>query len=291
MMRRLSDKRRSGGGFTLVEVLIVVAIIAILLAVSIPHFSGLLEKSREAVDLANVRSAYAEVMVAAIVQDSSDPLYDPMLDRYAKTVALEQKKDGWDTNADTLNIGGIAHSDRSRWKGDAKSGGTCTVIYEVDRAEVTLQWSGYTVKTDYYWKFTEDAVTIESGVSDYKWPTSAVSEPISVKTGQTVVVKKITQEDFPKLYEWTKGAGAFQIGIATLNTNGKELADTGREWIYLDEERSFEIKAGELEKGTEVQLAIQFFKIENKDNPNAGSIRMTEAEAQELENIFTITES
>lgn len=46
-------------GFTLAELLIVVAIIAVLVAISIPIFSRQLEKSREAVDLANVRSAKA----------------------------------------------------------------------------------------------------------------------------------------------------------------------------------------------------------------------------------------
>ncbi len=45
-------------GFTLGELLIVVAIIAVLVAVSIPVFQSQLEKSRKAVDLANERAAY-----------------------------------------------------------------------------------------------------------------------------------------------------------------------------------------------------------------------------------------
>ena len=49
-------------GFTLAELLIVVAIIAVLVAVAIPVFTSQLEKSREATDIANVRSAYAEVV-------------------------------------------------------------------------------------------------------------------------------------------------------------------------------------------------------------------------------------
>ena len=58
-------------GFTLAELLIVVAIIAVLVAIAIPIFTNHLEKSRESVDLANARSAYAEVMTAAISEDSS----------------------------------------------------------------------------------------------------------------------------------------------------------------------------------------------------------------------------
>lgn len=53
-------------GFTLAELLIVVAIIGVLVAISIPIFSSQLEKSREATDLANVRSAYAKIMAEAI---------------------------------------------------------------------------------------------------------------------------------------------------------------------------------------------------------------------------------
>ena len=49
-------------GFTLAELLIVVAIIAVLVAIAIPVFTTQLEKSREATDMANVRSAYATLV-------------------------------------------------------------------------------------------------------------------------------------------------------------------------------------------------------------------------------------
>ncbi len=53
-------KIRENKGFTLAELLIVVAIIAVLVAVAIPVFTTQLEKAAEAADLANIRSAYAE---------------------------------------------------------------------------------------------------------------------------------------------------------------------------------------------------------------------------------------
>ena len=59
-------------GFTMVELLVVVAIIAVLVAIAIPVFSSQLEKSRQAVDLSNVRSAYALVQTSLMADEGPD---------------------------------------------------------------------------------------------------------------------------------------------------------------------------------------------------------------------------
>ncbi len=64
-MKKLNKK-----GFTLAELLIVVAIIAVLVAIAIPVFTSQLEKSREATDLANIRAAYAEASAALLTNGS-----------------------------------------------------------------------------------------------------------------------------------------------------------------------------------------------------------------------------
>ena len=48
-------------GFTLAELLIVVAIIAVLVAIAIPVFTSQLHNARVAADVANVRAYYAEL--------------------------------------------------------------------------------------------------------------------------------------------------------------------------------------------------------------------------------------
>ena len=48
MLKKLQSKK----GFTLMEMLIVVAIIAVLVAIAIPVFNGALTKSKEAADVA-----------------------------------------------------------------------------------------------------------------------------------------------------------------------------------------------------------------------------------------------
>ncbi len=72
--------KKNNNGFTLAELLVVVAIIAVLVAVSIPVFSTQLEKSREATDIANLRSAYAEAMAMAYTsEDQTGFAYTPYL--------------------------------------------------------------------------------------------------------------------------------------------------------------------------------------------------------------------
>ena len=70
-MKNLLKKMKNREGFTLAELLIVVAIIAVLVAIAIPIFGGQMEKAREAVDAANLRAAYAEVMTAQITGDET----------------------------------------------------------------------------------------------------------------------------------------------------------------------------------------------------------------------------
>ena len=130
--------RRHENGFTLAELLIVVAIIAVLTAVAVPVFTSQLEKSREATDLANVRSAYSQVMMAAMTEDTGSPLYQSGV--YQLTVPLKQAQDGWQMDTDKLVIGGISYAD-AHWQGkNPRAKGCCRVYYTGGAA--FLNWVG-----------------------------------------------------------------------------------------------------------------------------------------------------
>lgn len=64
-------KKANKKGFTIMEMLIVVAIIAVLAAIAIPTFNSALTKSKEAADVANIRAAYADMQVSILTEDAS----------------------------------------------------------------------------------------------------------------------------------------------------------------------------------------------------------------------------
>lgn len=122
-------------GFTLAELLVVVAIVAILAAISIPIFTRRLEASREATDLANVRSAYAEVMAAVMIEDTENEV---------KVVKLKQKKAKWQSH-DPVTIGGVMHyndqGDTANWIVYPVPGGECEISYQPNSG-VLFNWKG-----------------------------------------------------------------------------------------------------------------------------------------------------
>jgi len=90
--------RKNSKGFTLIEMLIVIAIIAILVAIAIPTFSGALTKAKEAADEANIRSYYGEVVIKNLTDnvgfpDAYDDTAKPKLN-YSDKLTWALDKDG-----------------------------------------------------------------------------------------------------------------------------------------------------------------------------------------------------
>ena len=127
----------------------IVAIIGVLVAISIPIFTSQLEKSREAVDLANVRSAYAQVQTAALTEAKEDDLNGQngssntiyavtgSGDTYkvVATVTLTQKKDGWSNDSDQTAVAGITAT------GSPTADGSATITYDASTGETKIVYA------------------------------------------------------------------------------------------------------------------------------------------------------
>jgi type IV pilus assembly protein PilA len=95
-------KKNNKKGFTLAELLIVVAIIAVLTAIAIPVFTSQLEKSRESTDMANVRSAYAALVTGYLADNTIG----------SAEVSAQQTVEDWQTsgggNLEIISDGGTS---------------------------------------------------------------------------------------------------------------------------------------------------------------------------------------
>lgn len=138
-MRRLTEKIREKKGFTLAELLIVVAIIAVLVAIAIPIFTTQLEKSREATDEANIRSLYAECAAAALTETSAGTVGNVTVTLSGNVVVctatytMKQQEDGTVTDSD-VEIGGVTIG------ADDFKTGTCTIVVKSDGSDPTFTW-------------------------------------------------------------------------------------------------------------------------------------------------------
>lgn len=216
--------KKAGKGFTLMEMLIVVAIIAVLTAVAIPTFSGQLEKSREATDMANVRSAYAEVLSEVMLYDDES---------ISKMVDLKQKKDGFQTP--NVDIGGITSDNANQWIGTPQADGKCKVYYD-PRYGAVLNWNGGSIWTSLgtrpgYWsgKWTHLDKENQSGsqpeLSISTWDTKSQNGLYKLEAGKTY---RVTCTFDPHTQK--NGSQVYRIlasGLLVFNNAGYSVLDTG----------------------------------------------------------------
>ena len=142
MIKKKANKK----GFTIMEMLIVVAIIAVLAAIAIPTFNGALTKSKEAADVANIRAAYAEVQVQILTEDLVSTSYKSAFETALGTTSALNYADKYSFNEAGTKIDSAGSDDESnKYK-------LATIVYKADKLE------GKNGKT---WKWELESPTVE----------------------------------------------------------------------------------------------------------------------------------
>lgn len=152
-------------GFTLAELLIVVAIIAVLVAIGIPIFTSQLEKSREATDAANIRVQYAQVMAEAITVDGNVNIDGKDFEK----INLRQKQPDWQTETIPNSLGNFSVI-------EGIPGTQAWVEYHADTETVYIKFEGESQNGDSD-SNGENNILIDSS----SWDSTSGLEVINVK--------------------------------------------------------------------------------------------------------------
>lgn len=85
MLKFLNRSRNKKRGFTLIELIVVIAILAVLAAILVPSMLNVLEDSKQSVANANARAVYSAAQSAYVSITSTSTA--PLADTYDSTVA------------------------------------------------------------------------------------------------------------------------------------------------------------------------------------------------------------
>lgn len=138
MLKLFNRKKEDNKGFTLVELVIVVAILAILVGLLAPQYTKYVEKSRKAADANNLEEIVKQLQVV-----SSDPQYMVPAGRYVIKIT--------DTDAGTTIVysaGTTTNAATTSTKADWRDGMISTLEGDWTKADNQLSSTGLKLKSN-----------------------------------------------------------------------------------------------------------------------------------------------
>ncbi len=137
------QKTRSKKGFTLAELLIVVAIIAVLTAIAVPLFVSGVKKAQDATLQANIRAVRGEAVAVILMAESGDDMYIDTVFGGATTAYVEATVDKSGNmgpvsisskKAETTEYGG----EEGQWDGDKQT----TIVVKLTKTDLSKKVGG-----------------------------------------------------------------------------------------------------------------------------------------------------
>lgn len=113
MKQMIQRMREEKGGFTLAELLIVVAIVAVLVAIAIPVFTAQLDKANAGTDEANTRSGYGYLQSMSITESGLTGSYTLMADGTVTGTGIDNDTSAavYQAKGDSKNVDGANASE------------------------------------------------------------------------------------------------------------------------------------------------------------------------------------
>ena len=136
-MKTLKKRKSGKKGFTLMEMLIVVAIIGILIAIALPTFNNALTKARISADEANLRSYYAEVLTDYMLNAKKDTKITSVASNAGsetgdKRTGGTELKNNTPTKVEKFQISGADYTLQA---------GSCTIQPDDDNGTLTIVYT------------------------------------------------------------------------------------------------------------------------------------------------------
>lgn len=158
----MGEKSRKGNkGFTLLELLIVLAIISVLVAVTVPVFMSALERSRRAVDISNARSLSA--VLSSKIMDGTVEVKDEkigiavLVDKNGPKVYIVDAKGRLGSRSNKVKVNGMNGMNGTTLQGIINGSGLESVKIESRRVD----WYCVTVYGDWKSEYYEGNGTVK----------------------------------------------------------------------------------------------------------------------------------
>lgn len=160
MKNFLKQLKENKKGFTLIEMIVVIAIIGVLAAILVPSLSGYVRTAKESKKEANARTVYTAAQAAVTSLETKNPVGANTYDSTTAFKAADFK--GGETTDDAANAAaGLANTDRDN---------LFNKIKELIGKSNYEKFSGILVKVDQYGAVTQVKVTEEADGESTLYP-------------------------------------------------------------------------------------------------------------------------